>query len=679
MIASYRYLAVQFENIVAKYRGKSTRDALLVGNDVHIGGMRSNSKSAFESGVLINSATFEHTLDYVFSKLRIDTERIYHPIVMSEALCTPSYSRKLVSELLFEGYQVPSVAYGIDALFSYYGNRGSFDAGMIISSGNVASSIIPVLGGRGITEHCKRISYGGQHLSDYMLKLLQYKYSSFPHRMTLDQAQELVKEHTYVSLDYMAELRDLAIPEKIDKQEHIIQFPFVDKVDAREAQEEAERLSQKRKEQGRRLQEMAARNREEKLQREEANLADLAELQKAKSAENRADFTVRLRSAGFQSEAELESAVKASEAAIRRIRNRMQGIEEPEEKVVPSFPLADVPDSELSEEQKKEKKKQRLLKAGWEANERKKREKEEERAREAELARQEEERRLRDPDGWLEEVRTRRQLLLDRVRARLRKKTQLTDRRSRESQMRMKNIASLAAEEAPVKRRRGGNSEDTFGANDDDWGIYREISREEDSDEDEDAVALGKLDDLLMTHDPGFVPENPFDERPFQRTIIFRLAHGPSNVDPEDPAIQNQIHLNVERIRVPEVLFQPSIVGLDQAGIIETFADILKRFSAEQQSRMVQSVLITGGNTLFTNMAQRIESDIRALRPFGSSIRILRAADPQLDAWKGAARWASSDSDGFQQSVVTRKMYDEYGHDYLVEHPMSNRYWRMNG
>lgn len=62
----------------------------------------------------------------------------------------------VVSELLFEGYQVPSVLYGVDALFSYHANELSFDAGMIISSGNVATSIIPLWGGRPALENAKR-------------------------------------------------------------------------------------------------------------------------------------------------------------------------------------------------------------------------------------------------------------------------------------------------------------------------------------------------------------------------------------------------------------------------------------------------------------------------------------------------------------------------------------------
>lgn len=62
-----------------------------------------------------------------------------------------------MTELLFEGYKVPSVAYGIDSLFSYHANGGTTDdGGIIISSGNASTHIIPTLGGKGVLSKTKR-------------------------------------------------------------------------------------------------------------------------------------------------------------------------------------------------------------------------------------------------------------------------------------------------------------------------------------------------------------------------------------------------------------------------------------------------------------------------------------------------------------------------------------------
>ena len=90
--------------------------------------------------------------------------------------------------------------------------------------------------------------------------------------------------------------------------------------------------------------------------------------------------------------------------------------------------------------------------------------------------------------------------------------------------------------------------------------------------------------------------------------------------------------------------------------------------------RHSKNILVTGGNSLFTNLTHRIENEIRAIRPFGSTIRCVQAKDPLLDAWRGASMWASSKDGGFEKSIVTKRMYEEFGHEYLVEHGMSNKW-----
>ena len=68
--------------------------------------------------------------------------------------------RSQMSELLFECYGIPSVAYGVDALFSAHHNfsregQGLTDA-LIVSSGHQTTHILPVLDGKLDSAHCKR-------------------------------------------------------------------------------------------------------------------------------------------------------------------------------------------------------------------------------------------------------------------------------------------------------------------------------------------------------------------------------------------------------------------------------------------------------------------------------------------------------------------------------------------
>lgn len=105
----------------------------------------------------------------------------------------------------------------------------------------------------------------------------------------------------------------------------------------------------------------------------------------------------------FETEAELESWVKKTDADIKRKQKKDMGEEEPEED--PVFPLVDTPDTELNDDEIKEKRRQRLMKAGWEARVKVREEKKKEKERLEEVKRREEEFRETDPTGWAAKLR----------------------------------------------------------------------------------------------------------------------------------------------------------------------------------------------------------------------------------------------------------------------------------
>jgi len=136
-----------------------------------------------------------------------------------------------MSELLFETYSAPSVSYGIDALFSYRENvHTSNSTGLVISLGNHATHVIPVIHGRGILSQAKRLQWGGIQAVEFMLKLLQLKYPNFPTKLTLLQAQSLLWDHCYVAQDYAAELTCMLDRTHLKSADRTIQFPYTEYV-----------------------------------------------------------------------------------------------------------------------------------------------------------------------------------------------------------------------------------------------------------------------------------------------------------------------------------------------------------------------------------------------------------------------------------------------------------------
>ncbi|KAI9700631.1 MAG: Nuclear actin-protein involved in chromatin remodeling [Candelina mexicana] len=580
-----------------------------------------------------------------------------------------------MTEILFECYSAPSVAYGIDSLFSYNHNNGR--TGLVISSSHSSTHLIPVIDHKPVLSQASRLNWGRAQSAEYLLKLLRLKYPNFPGKYTESQADEMIREHCYVSTDYEQELSGFLDWTGLEDRDHVLQYPFTEQVVVEKSQEELERIAEKRREGGRRLQEQAAKMRLEKLIRKEQELEYYKELQQRGTTETKKEFKRLLDAEDFKDEVELDKRIKELDKSIRKARTKdVGGAEEEEEEEPPTFPLLDIPDADLDEASLRQKRHQRLMKSNVDARARAKIEKEAQKARIAEEERLDLEHRETDLEGWLEERRAARNTLIQRIKEREQLKADLGNRKSLASQMRMKNIANLASDNPSKKRRRGGD-DDNFGANDDDWGVYRTIATGDQSDDDEEediGATLKTVEAQLLKYDPHFSEQNTLGaQQDWTKSLVHAFLRGPRPFDPESQRELHQIHLNVERIRVPEVVFQPSIAGLDQAGIVEIAAGIItQRLDEEsgQRTEVLKDIFLTGGNALFQGFEERLRKELVAVLPAESPLGVRRAKDPVLDAWKGAASWAASPK--MKAVAVTRDEYLEKGSEYMKEHHLGN-------
>ncbi|KAI9887638.1 MAG: Nuclear actin-protein involved in chromatin remodeling [Watsoniomyces obsoletus] len=707
-----------FPPVMSRYRErKLARTYTLVGHDASIdAAARGQIRTAFEtgSGIVSNWDVMENVLDYIFLKLGVDGSEggIGRPVVMTEPMANLGYPRKVMTEIMFECYSTPSLSYGIDSLFSYKYNGGK--TGLVISSSHSATHLVPVIDHKPMLTLATRLNWGGSQNADFLLKLLQLKYPTFPGKMTLSQAEELVRQHCYVSLDYESELGRYLDWTGLEERDHVIQYPYTEQVVIQKSEEELARIAEKRKESGKRLQEQAAKMRLEKLIKKEQELEYYKDLQQKGVEGTKKDFKMLLESNDFETEAQLEKVVKELEKAIRKARTKDVGGGGVEEEVEepPSFPLLDVPDAELDEAGIKQKRQQRLAKANVEARARAKAEKEKEKARVAEEKRLDEEKRENDLTGWILERRQARDRLLQKLKDRQRLKADLSNRKSHASQLRMKNIANLASDTPNSKKRRrggagGGEDNDTFGADDNDWGVYRTIATTGDnknnanSDDEGGPNAANDIDEELLTglnsleadllqYDTSFTEEDTHAaQTDWSKSLLHTFLRGPWPFDPMSTREANQMHLNIERIRVPEVVFQPAIAGLDQAGLVEVAGDIINtRLPSlstsswgggvargaggsagggdELTETMLKDVFLTGGNILLENFDERVKRELRAIAPAGVSLNVRRAKDPLLDAWKGAAEWVGTEE--WFKMKISREEYEEKGVEYITEH-----------
>jgi len=97
-----------------------------------------------------------------------------------------------------------------------------------------------------------------------------------------------------MSPDYSALLRRLREPQQLHGIERIIQFPYVLPAADERTEEEIARAAEKRREQGKKLQEMAAKARLEKLVQKESDLQYLTNLKERRGEESRREWQVCL-------------------------------------------------------------------------------------------------------------------------------------------------------------------------------------------------------------------------------------------------------------------------------------------------------------------------------------------------------------------------------------------------
>ncbi|XP_022653143.1 actin-related protein 6-like [Varroa jacobsoni] len=125
------------------------------------------------------------------------------------------------------------------------------------------------------------------------------------------------------------------------------------------------------------------------------------------------------------------------------------------------------------------------------------------------------------------------------------------------------------------------------------------------------------------------------------------------------------VRMNLERFQVPELLFHPSDVGIDQMGICEAMTHAVKSLPKDVHPHMYSNILLTGGNALFPGFRERVASDLRSLVPELYDIHV-KLDDPVNAAWHGGKLLANN-KDDLAKKTLTKQQYGEQGIAFCVD------------
>lgn len=690
---------MRFPNMVAKIRDReNAKTHSFVGNDLFLNSsFYKDAKSPFTDLFINNWEYTEIIMDYVLGNLT--NENNENPILINEPLANISQQRSNWYELLFESYNnVNEVTFGIDSLYSYYflaAETAFKKNGIIINCSNASSNVIPILEGKADFSKCQRLDIGGEKIRTYLSRSLQLKYNT---TFTDLQVDELFKKCSYASLDFKKEAENLLTNVDFLKEKDItIQLDYKEPVVNIKSDEQLKLEHEKKQQLGMKLQEQAKLKREEKLkEKQEDYLYYTEKLENEWTKLSKPDFIRELEVAGFEDEQDFKKYMKNLVGTIERAKKTDDGDdeddEEPEE---PDTSLIEIPDAELTGEEIKQKRSQKLQLAGFKARLLNKQEKIKKQQELQEAIEKDKQWREQDLRSWVSDKHDKLKFFLQSRKEKIQLKKELKDRKSAINQQKMKNLTSLVDEETKNngdggrgvnKRNRlavtlDNDPNDTFGANDNDWEIYNKQNDILDDpvkiDEllESEFKEIIKLEQLLLEHDPEFSEEHTLNhqlDNTWRKSIMHRFLRGPRKYN-DTVKEHNQIHLNIERIKPIETLFNPYLQGLPQIGVTDICRNIIlgKRSRInDMDAEICQNIFLTGGVSNVNNLKQRVVREFESWLPTDADVNVHTSETPSLDCYNGMI--AFSKSKDYKDSIFSKSEYLENGPDYLKEHKLGN-------
>jgi actin-related protein len=121
----------------------------------------------------------------------------------------------------------------------------------------------------------------------------------------------------------------------------------------------------------------------------------------------------------------------------------------------------------------------------------------------------------------------------------------------------------------------------------------------------------------------------------------------------------NVVEVGVERFRAPEILFQPSLDGLECPGVAEAVHEAVQGMDAAMRKELYGSVVLAGGASKTRGFAQRLVDELRPLPPPATKIRVHAPPDRLVSAYTGGSMLASLST--FRSMAFSASDYYEQG------------------
>jgi len=118
-----------------------------------------------------------------------------------------------------------------------------------------------------------------------------------------------------------------------------------------------------------------------------------------------------------------------------------------------------------------------------------------------------------------------------------------------------------------------------------------------------------------------------------------------------------KITLSSQRFMVPEILFNPSILGLDITGVHEKITESIALCNIDVRKELYNNITLLGGTVQFPNFKKRLDAELEKRAPEKIKVKTSISKTPRITNWLGGSIFSTLGS--FSEEVLTKSEYDE--------------------
>jgi len=125
----------------------------------------------------------------------------------------------------------------------------------------------------------------------------------------------------------------------------------------------------------------------------------------------------------------------------------------------------------------------------------------------------------------------------------------------------------------------------------------------------------------------------------------------------------SSLEIGNARTRAPEILFDPSLIGLEYRGIHYCVLEAIQKSDLDLRRDLYQRIVLSGGSTMTKNFGKRLVSELQTAVSQQARIKIYAPHERELTTWIGGSLLSFLES--FREMWIRKKEFNDLGSSIL--------------